>query len=240
MKLLENMHVLVVGASGDIGMAMVERFLAEGAHVTATARNRPERLASLNVPALRVLVMDVTSTDSVAAAAAALPADPQLNAVVYCAGITRDGLLLGMEEADWAELLDVNLTGAFRVARAFGKILFRRRCGKMLFLSSTAAVHCGRGQAAYAASKAGLEAMVKALAKEMAPRNVMVNALAPGAVESRMTQDVMTLGREEVLKRIALGRLATPTEIAALAAHLLSPGVTYLTGETIRLDGAFG
>ncbi len=210
--------------------------------MVATACSHPERLLT-DFPAvgdrLAIERVDVTNEVSVQELAAAAGRGGDLYAVVYNAGIIRDQPVLGMEDEDWQRVLEVNLTGAFRVGRAFGKLFFRKKAGRLLFVSSVAGRQGGRGQANYAASKAGLEGFVRSLAADLAPRGVLVNALAPGPIESRMTRDVMTLAGEEVVRRIALKRLGQPAEVAALAAHLLAPDLTWLTGQVIAIDGGF-
>ena len=239
--MLVNQKILVVGGSGDIGKAMLSRFLADEAVVFATYNNHPEALAAFSQnPNFSAVRMDVTNLASVEAAYEEIQTKGSLDSLVYNAGITRDNLLLGLEEKDWLEVIETNLNGAFRVARTFGKIFFRKKAGKMLFISSVAGTHGGRGQSNYAASKAGLEALVRSLAVEMAPRGVLVNAIAPGPIESKMTKDVMNLASEEVLRRIPLHRLGKPEEIAAFTAHFLSPEISWVTGQTFAIDGGFG
>ena len=241
-KMLEGQRILVVGASGDIGRALVDRFLAEGARIIATAHLHPERLTTeftSHGDSLAVELLDVTSEDSVQELVKKVSGGDELSAMVFNSGIIRDNPVLGMEDEDWLSVINVNLNGAFRVGRAFGKLFFRRKAGRMLFVSSVAGKQGGRGQANYAASKAGLEGFVRSLAADMAPRGVLVNAIAPGPVESRMTRDVMALAPEEVLRRVALKRLARPSEIASAAAHLLAPDMTFMTGQIIGIDGGF-
>lgn len=240
--MLAGQRIVVVGGSGDLGRAMVARFLAEGARVTATAHEHPERLADAFPDAgatLSCVTTDVTREESVQSLVTAVTAGGTVDGLVFNAGIVRDNPVLGMSDEDWQRVLEVGLTGGFRVGRAFGKVFFKRKAGRMLFVSSVAGRQGGRGQANYAAAKAGLEGFVRSLAADLAPRGVLVNAIAPGPVESRMTQDVMALAGDEVLRRVALRRLAQPGEVAALAAHLLAPDVTFLTGQVIGLDGGF-
>jgi 3-oxoacyl-[acyl-carrier protein] reductase len=240
-KLLSDQNLLLIGASGDLGTAMTERFLAEGAQVIATVNAHPERLGAFEAHSrFRVLPLDVTSTAAFEAAYETVQSCGPLSAVVYNAGVTRDNPVLGMEDSDWETVLDVNLAGAFRAARTFGKLLFKQRQGRLLFVSSIAGTRGGRGQANYAASKAGLEALVRSLAVEMAPRGVLVNAIAPGPIASRMTRDVMQNAGDEVLRRLALKRLGEPAEIAGAVTHLLSPDFSFMTGQTIHVDGGFG
>ncbi len=242
-RVLDGQNAIIVGASGDLGLAMVSRFLSEGARCVATSNRSPERLSDLksaNGDRLTTLAMDVKDGKSVQEAVTSLPPGFSPDILVYNSGITRDSPLLGMDETDWLDVIDVNLNGAFRVARAFGKLFFKKKSGRLLFVSSVAGQRGGRGQANYAASKAGLEALVRSLAADLAPRGVLVNAIAPGPVQSRMTRDVMNVAGDEVLRRIALKRLATPEEIAAAAVHILAPDMTYMTGQVIPVDGGFG
>lgn len=240
--LLAKQHILLLGASGALGLAMAERFLTEGATVTGTASRHPERLEPLSTrfgAAFRALTLDIRDPASIDQAVTMVKEHGSPDAVVYNIGIIRDGPALGLEDDDWNTVIDINLTGAFRATRAFGRLLFRQKRGRLLFISSIAGQHGGRGQANYAAAKSGLEGFVRSLAVDLAPRGILVNAIAPGPVESPMTTDVMALAGEEVLRRIPLGRLARPDEVAALAAHLLSPDLTYLTGQIIAIDGGY-
>lgn len=240
--MLGKQHVLLLGASGDLGLAMAERFLAEGAMVTGTAARHPERLQPLSEKfgeAFRAIPLDVTDPASLETALETVKGLTPPDAMVYNIGITRDGPALGLEDSDWNTVIEVNLSGAFRATRTFGRLFFRQKRGRLLFVSSVAGQRGGRGQANYAAAKGGLEAFVRSLAVDLAPRGILVNAIAPGPVESKMTTDVMATAGDEVLRRIPLGRLARPGEVAALAAHLLAPDLTYLTGQTIAIDGGF-
>lgn len=242
MAMLQDQRIILIGASGDLGLALVRRFLDEGASVHATAHRHPERLRPLAETAdgrLTISVLDVTSPEAMESATTLLPDGWKPTAIVFNAGVTADSPILGMEETDWEHVIDVNLNGAFRAARTFGPLLFRQRSGRMLFVSSVAGRQGGRGQANYAASKAGIEALVRSLAAEMAPRNVLVNAIAPGPIASVMTRDVMAQAGEELLRRIALRRLGKPEEIAAAAAHLLAPDMTFATGQVFAVDGGF-
>lgn len=242
MTMLQNQRIVLIGASGDLGLALTRRFLEAGASVFATAHRHPERLNDLSETAGGRLVtsrLDVASVEAMELAAQALPEGWKPTAVVFNTGVTADGPVLGMEDTDWERVINVNLNGAFRTAKAFGPLLFRQRAGKMLFISSVAGRQGGRGQANYAASKAGIEALVRSLAAEMAPRGVLVNAIAPGPLESAMTRDVMAQAGDDVLRRLALKRLGKPDEIAAFAAHLLAPDMTFATGQVFAVDGGF-
>jgi len=240
--MLQNQRIVLIGASGDLGLALAGRFMADGASVFATANRHPKRLDKLlDTAEKRLLIhnLDITSPEAVSAAVDALPQGWKPTAVVFNAGITSDSPVLGMEDSEWERVIDVNLNGAFRAAKAFGPLLFRQGAGKMLFISSVAGRQSCRGQANYAASKAGIEALVRSLAAEMAPQGVLVNAIAPGPLESAMTRDIMEQSGEEVLRRLALKRLGKPAEIAAFAAHLLAPDMSFATGQVFAVDGGF-
>lgn len=241
--MLHAIRCLVVGGSGDLGRAIVADLLARRAVVDATYHAHPEPLAALAPPdaaRLRVHPLDVRDAAAVDAFADALAdADRIPDVLIYNAGIVRDAPALAMADRDLADLLDVNLAGAHRVCRAFGPHLRRRRAGKILLVSSAAGARGGRGQANYAASKAGLEAFARSLALEMADRGVLVNAVAPGAIASGMTRDLMARSADAVLDRIALRRLGSPEEVAAFIAHLAAPDIGYITGQTFRVDGGF-
>ena len=242
-NMLTNTKILLIGASGDLGQAMSKRFLAEGAEVIGTSHRHPERLASFTGAdggRFQGLQMDVTKQESIDEAFKIIRESGPLHAMVYNVGITKDNPTLGMENEDWESVIDTNLNGAFRCTRTFGRLFFRQRSGRLLFISSVAGMKGGRGQANYAAAKAGLEGFIRSLAADMAPRGILVNGIAPGPVESLMTKDVMTLVGEAVLRQMVLKRLARPEEIAAAVAHVLSPDMTYLTGQTISIDGGFG
>ena len=158
-------------------------------------------------------------------------------ALVNNAGVTRDGLLIRMSDDDFARVIDVNLKGAFHTTRALARSFMRQRGGRIVNMASVVGLMGNAGQANYAASKAGLIGMTKSVARELAPRGVTVNAIAPGFVETDMTAVLPEGVREGYEKQIPLGRLASADEVAAVARFLVSDAASYVTGEVIRVDG---
>lgn len=235
---LSNLKVLVIGASGDIGLAVCSEFAQRGAKVTGTFRSRANALADLG-ESVQSLFLDVTKPDSYPGLDNLLASGFVPDVFIYCAGVTRDMPLLGMEDSDWDQVMETNLRGAFRITRIVAKYMSMRRGGKIFLVSSVASSKGGRGQANYAASKAGLEAMGRSLAVELARKEILVNSIAPGVVESSMSAAVMERAKDHIIDRIALGRIGKPKEIAKFMVALSDPTLTWFTGQTFHIDGGF-
>ncbi len=235
--------MLVTGGNRGIGAAIVAAFLAGGDAVTATRRSAPEGPPDAAGPAGPLLwaPADVTDRESVDAAfAAAEAAHGPVEVAVANAGITRDALALRMSDADFSDVLDTNLTGAFRVARRAARSMLRLRRGRIVLVSSVVGLTGSAGQANYGASKAGLVGLARSLARELGSRGITVNVVAPGFVDTDMTRELPAERQEQILAGVPLGRLATASEVAAVVRWLAGPDAGYITGAVIPVDGGLG
>ncbi|PKU22541.1 3-oxoacyl-[acyl-carrier-protein] reductase [Telmatospirillum siberiense] len=237
---LTGKTALVTGASGDIGGAIARALQAQGAVVALSGTRRPalEALAAELGGTSPVLTCDLSDGSSVEQLAKdAEQALGSLDILVNNAGLTRDGLVLRMKDDDWQKVLDVNLSAAFRLSRAVVKGMMRRRFGRIVNITSIVGVTGNPGQVNYAASKAGLIGMSKALAQEVASRGITVNCIAPGFVTSAMTQVLTDEQKSKLLAGVPLGRMGDPAEIAAAAVYLASGEASYVTGQTLHVNG---
>jgi 3-oxoacyl-[acyl-carrier protein] reductase len=237
---LNGKGALVTGASGGLGGAIAKALHRQGARValSGTRREALERLAGELGEGAFVLPADLSDVQSVEALPAA--AEAALGAVdilVNNAGVTRDNLFLRMKDEEWDQVLTVDLTAAFRLARGCLKGMMRRRYGRIIGISSVVGVTGNAGQGNYAAAKAGLIGMSKALAYEVASRNITVNCVAPGMIESPMTNALNEKQRETLLSHIPMGRLGDGAEVAAAVVYLASQEAAYVTGQTFHVNG---
>lgn len=236
---LAGRKALVTGASGAIGKSIAVALAGQGAQV-ALSGTRVDALNAVAaaIPGSVVVPGDLGAADGVDAVfAAAEKALGEVDILVNNAGLTRDGLALRMKDEDWQRVIDVDLTAAFKLSRAAMKGMMRRRWGRIVSITSIVGVTGNPGQANYAAAKAGLIGMSKALAQEMAARGITVNCVAPGFIVSPMT-DVLPDAQKDALKaRIPVGRIGEPAEIAAAVAFLASTEAAYITGQTLHVNG---
>lgn len=233
---LSGRRALVTGASGGIGGAIARALHAQGCHVVLAGRRREALDALKDELGDRAEVALGDVADAAAAEALAAAAEP-LDVLVNNAGITRDALALRMKDADWEAVIQTNLTAAFRLARAALRGMVKRRYGRIVNVTSIVGVTGNPGQANYAAAKAGLIGMTKALAQEVAARGVTVNCVAPGFIDTAMTQALDERQREALLGRIPAGRLGTGADVAAAVAFLASEEAAYVTGQTLHVNG---
>jgi len=227
--------VLITGGSKGIGLATARAFAAIGDNVAVTYNSSPPPEEFFAVKC------DVTNAADVDAAFAAVEEKfGPVGVLVSNAGITRDGLLLRMSESDFADVVDANLTAAYRVCKRAAQGMIRARTGRIILVSSVVAMLGSAGQANYAASKAGLIGLARSLARELGSRNVCVNVVAPGPVDTDMTAVLGDKRMEELRAAVPLGRTAQPNEIADVIAFLASPSAAYITGAVIPVDGGLG
>ena len=226
--------VLVTGGNRGIGLAIARSFADRGDQVAVTSR-------SGDVEGFLTLKCDVTSSDEVDGAFARLEEEwGPAEVVVSNAGLTRDGLTLRMKDDDFDAVIDANLAGAFRVARRAVKPMTRARAGRIVFLSSVVGLSGSAGQANYAAAKAGLVGLARSLAREFASRNITVNIVAPGPIETDMTGTLSDDRQRELAAAVPMGRFGTIDDVAAAVTFLASPEAAYITGAVLPVDGGLG
>ena len=234
---------IVTGGTRGIGKAISIRLARDGATVIAI-HVRPEageevqsEFAAAGVE-IQTRQADISDVDAVNELIKSVIAEfDGIDILVNNAGITRDGLLVRIKEEDWDAVMNINLKGTFNCIKAVTRPMMKARSGRILSISSVVGVAGNAGQANYAASKAGIIGLTKSVAKELASRNVTANCIAPGYIDTDMTNAMNDEAREQFLTQIPLGRPGSPDEVAGLAAYLVSDEATYITGQTICIDG---
>lgn len=243
MKQLENQIAVVTGAGRGIGRAIALKFAGEGADVVCvsrTAENSEKVAAEVRALGRKAWAhaVDVADAGAVAASAEKILADcGKVDILVNNAGVTKDGLLMRMSDTDWDAVLDTNLKGTFLFTKAFTRAFVKQRAGRIINVSSIIGLIGNAGQANYAASKAGLIGFTQSIAKELGSRNITVNALAPGFIETDMTAGLSAEMKAEILKKIPLNSLGQAEDVAVAALFLASPGARYITGQVLTVDG---
>ncbi len=241
MSELAGQSALVTGATRGIGLATARQLADAGARVAvaATGAERAEAAAAtLPGHGHAGFGCDVSDPASCAALVkAAEAAVGPLSILVNNAGITRDNVLMRLSDQQWEEVLRTNLSGAFFLIRAVSRGMMKRRSGRIINVGSVVGLTGNRGQANYAAAKAGLVGLTKSVAQELAGRHVLVNAVAPGFVETDMTADLPEAARSSLEASIPLGRLGSTDDVAAVVKFLAGPGASYITGQTLVVDG---
>ena len=240
---LSDQRALVTGASRGIGAAVARRLAANGATVYVNYRGSEDAAAAV-VDAIReaggvahAIAGDVGDAASVQAMFDAIEKDGPLDILVNNAGVTKDGLVPMLREQDWERVLGVNLDGVYRCTQRALRGMLRARKGRIVNMASVSAVHGGRGQANYAAAKAGVLAFTRATALEVASRNIAVNAVLPGFIDTDMTSVLKRRAGDQILERIPAGRFGTPEDVAGLVLFLCSEDAGYVSGQTFVVDG---
>jgi 3-oxoacyl-[acyl-carrier protein] reductase len=237
---LEGKNALVTGATGGIGEAIARSLHAQGATVSLSG-TRAEKLEALAADLGERAYVTPANLSDRAAVDALLPAAEEkmgsVDILVNNAGITRDNIFMRMKDEEWDQVLEVNLSSGFRLCRAAIKGMMRRRSGRIVGITSVVGVTGNPGQVNYAAAKAGMIGMYKSLAREVASRNITVNTIAPGFIETAMTDALNDKQKESILTSVPAGRLGTSAEIAAAAVYLASDEAAYVTGQTLHVNG---
>lgn len=239
-----NKNVLVTGGTRGIGRSIVEAFAAQGANVAFTYRSsatEADALATeLRAMGVQAMGIQADAADFEAAEAAIssiITAWGSIDVLVNNAGVTRDGLMIRMSEADWDAVVGTNLKSVFNYSKAAYRPMMKQRSGRIINMSSIVGVTGNAGQTNYSASKAGIIGFSKSLAKELGGRGVTVNVVAPGYVETDMTAKLSDAAREAMLGSVPVGRPASPADISAAVIFLASEGASYITGHVLHVDG---
>lgn len=241
---LHGKAALITGAGRGIGRACALHLADLGARVVVnysrSAAQAEAIVAKIREKGGEAIAVQADVSDAVQVERlfnAALEAFERVDILINNAGVTKDSLLMRMKEEDWDQVLNINLKGAFLCTRQAAKLMMKQRSGRIINISSVIGVSGNAGQANYAASKAGLIGLSKSAAKELAPRNVLVNTIAPGYIDTDMTDVLSESVKEAILGQIPLKRTGTPEDVAALAAFLCSDAAGYITGQVIHVDG---
>jgi len=241
---LENKVALVTGASGGIGRAVALALAAQGADIAVNfsgnveaAEKVKKEVESLGRKAIIVQASVASSAEVEGMVKSVLDHFGKIDILVNNAGITRDNLLMRMKEEDWDAVLETNLKGIFLCTKAVAKPMMKQRSGKIINIASVSGQMGNAGQANYAAAKAGVIGFTKTVARELAPRNITSNAVAPGFIATKMTDVLPEEVKENILKQVPLARLGNPEEVAHAVVFLASPKADYITGQVISVNG---
>ena len=228
---------LVTGASRGIGKAIAEKLKADNYKVLGTATS-DSGVDTLNSNGIEGHLLDLNSKDSIENFWNKLESDNKtISVLVNNAGITRDNIILRMSDEEWSDIMNVHLYGTFQLSKRALKMMLKNKWGRIINISSASASIGNRGQSNYAAAKAGVEAFTKSLAKEVGKRDITINAVAPGFISTDMTENNKGVNADHLVKEIPLGRFGDPEEVASLISFMCSDGASYITGQTIHING---
>ena len=228
---------LVTGASRGIGKAIAEKLKADNYKVLGTATS-DSGVDTLNSNGIEGHLLDLNSKDSIENFWSKLESDNKtISVLVNNAGITRDNIILRMSDEEWSEIMNVHLYGTFQLSKRALKMMLKNKWGRIINISSASASIGNRGQSNYAAAKAGVEAFTKSLAKEVGKRDITINSVAPGFISTDMTENNKGVNADYLVKEIPLGRFGKPEEVASLISFMCSDGASYITGQTIHING---
>lgn len=233
--------VLVTGASRGIGKAIANALVAQGAKVagTATSESGAQRISDYLGENGKGYALNVTEPESITETLAAIKADlGDVDVLVNNAGITRDNLLMRMKEQEWDDIIDTNLSSVFRLSKAVLRPMMKKKSGRIINIGSVVGTMGNAGQSNYAAAKAGVIGFTKSLAREVASRGITVNTVAPGFIQTDMTDELTEEQKAATLANVPAGRLGQPEEIAAAVIYLASDAAAYVSGETLHVNGA--
>jgi len=241
---LENKVALVTGASRGIGRAIAIKLAQCGARVVINyafqeaEAQQTQELMGIHAKNSRIMRFDVSSEDEVSQAVALIVQEMgSIDILVNNAGIAVDGLLMRIKSEDFDRQISINLKGAFNCSKAVSRPMIKNKSGRIINISSVVGQMGNAGQCAYAAAKAGLIGLTKSLARELASRNILVNAVTPGYIATDMTKDILNKNTEEIIKHIPLGRIGQPEDIAHAVAFLASGDADYITGQVLSVNG---
>ena len=242
-KTLAGKVAIVTGGTRGIGLAIARLLAEDGASVVVSGRDAArleaavKELESLGAPAMAVAADAAKREDADRLVEATRERFGRLDVLVNNAGITRDQLLVRMKDDDWDQVLDTNLRGVFLMTRAVGKVMMRQKSGRIINIASTAGAMGNPGQVNYSAAKAGVIGLTKAAGRELAHWNILVNAVAPGLIETDMAASIPAEAREAMLQQVPLKRIGQGREVAEVVRFLAGDGASYITGQTIHVNG---
>jgi 3-oxoacyl-[acyl-carrier protein] reductase len=242
-KTLAGKVAIVTGGTRGIGLAIGRLLAEDGASVVVSGRDAArldaavKELESLGAPAMAVAADAAKREDADRLVEATRERFGRIDVLVNNAGITRDQLLVRMKDDDWDQVLDTNLRGVFLMTRAVGKVMMRQKSGRIINIASTAGAMGNPGQVNYSAAKAGVIGLTKAAGRELAHWNILVNAVAPGLIETDMAASIPAEAREAMLQQIPLKRIGQGREVAEVVRFLAGDGASYITGQTIHVNG---